>query len=83
VEVLGHPFVDIWQAVKPKAVGIQRWPTVPAGTPWKEGVIAALGWKTDVREAWDHILGSVRGFQDVEPDLLGPVEQLIDFVTAE
>jgi hypothetical protein len=83
VEVLGHPFVDIWQAVKPKAVGIQRWPTVPGGTPWKEGVIAALGWKTDVREAWDHILGSVRGFQDVEPDLLGPVEQLIDFVTAE
>ena len=82
VEVLGHPFVDIWQAVKPSAVGIERWPTIPVGTPWKEGVITALGWKFDVREAWDHILGSVRGFQDLEPDLLGPVEQLIDFVTA-
>ena len=32
VLVAGHPFVDIWQAVKPAAVGITRWPTVP-GAP--------------------------------------------------
>ncbi len=43
VLVTGHPFVDVWQAVRPAALGIPAWPTVPRGTPWKEGVIAALG----------------------------------------
>lgn len=83
VEVVGHPFVDVWQAVKPAAVGIERWPDVPKGQPWKAGVIAALGWQADEREAWGRILGSVDGYADLEPALLGRVEQLIDFVTAE
>ncbi|MFM2437813.1 MAG: hypothetical protein RLZ55_624 [Actinomycetota bacterium] len=83
VEVVGHPFVDVWQAVKPRAVGIAAWPQVPKGQPWKAGVIAALGWKADDREAWERILGSVSGYADLEPALLGRVEQLIDFVTAE
>ena len=82
VEVVGHPFVDVWQAVKPQVLGIEAWPTVPMGTPWKEGVIAALGWRMDPPEAWSHILGRVRGYADLEPALLGRVEQLIDFVTA-
>lgn len=81
VEVVGHPYVDVWQAVKPSAVGIPAWPPVPVGTPWKAGVIRALGWRLDEREAWDHILGRVRGYTDIEPELLGRVEQLIDFVT--
>ncbi|MFI0433773.1 MAG: DUF3097 domain-containing protein [Candidatus Nanopelagicales bacterium] len=83
VEVVGHPFVDVWQAVKPRAAGIAAWPKVPKGQPWKAGVIAALGWKADDREAWERILGSVTGYADLEPALLGRVEQLIDFVTAE
>ena len=29
--VVGHPFIDIWQAVKPSVVGIKAWPTVPEG----------------------------------------------------
>lgn len=82
VEIVGHPFVDIWQAVKPQAVGIAAWPEVPMGTPWKEGVIAALGWRMDPGQAWAHILGRVRGYGDLEPALLGRVEQLIDFVTS-
>lgn len=82
VEVVGHPFVDIWQAVKPSAVGIAAWPVVPPGTPWKAGVIEQLGWPLSEGEAWQHILGKVRGYGDLEPGLLGPVEQLIDFVTA-
>lgn len=81
VQVVGHPYVDIWQAVKPSALGIPAWPVVPRGTDWKAGVIAALGWPMDTREAWSHILGRVRGYGDLEPALLGPVEQLIDFVT--
>ena len=83
VKILGHPFVDVWQAVKPAAVGIAGWPSVPKGQPWKAGVIAALGWRLDEREAWQRILGSVRGYGDLEPELLGRVEELIDFVTGD
>ncbi len=82
VLVLGHPFVDVWQAVKPSALGIAAWPVVPPGTPWKQGVIEALGWNVDEAQAWARILGRVRGYGDLEPSLLGRVEQLIDFVTA-
>ena len=31
VAVLGHPYVDVWQAVRPAAVGIDAWPTIPQG----------------------------------------------------
>lgn len=80
--VLGHPYVDVWQAVKPSVVGIRQWPTVPPGTPWKQGVIDALGWQVTQAQAWAKILGRVRGYGDLEPSLLGRVEELIDFVTA-
>ncbi|HEX6469929.1 MAG TPA: DUF3097 domain-containing protein [Streptosporangiaceae bacterium] len=82
VLVTGHPFVDIWAAVKPAAVGIAAWPSVPRGVPWKEGVIAALGWNAEPGEAWKRILSRVRSYADLEPALLGRVEELIDFVTA-
>ena len=29
--VVGHPFIDIWQAVKPSVVGITAWPVDPEG----------------------------------------------------
>jgi len=80
VLVTGHPYVDIWQAVKPAKVGIRAWPEVPKGQPWKEGVCAALG-VSDPAALWRRILGSVRDYRDVEAPLLGAVEQLIDFVT--
>ncbi|WP_017594615.1 DUF3097 domain-containing protein [Nocardiopsis potens] len=82
VLVTGHPFVDVWQAVKPSALGIRAWPEVPRGVPWKEGVLRALGSTEEPGEAWRRILGSVRSFTDLEPELLGRVEELIDFVTA-
>jgi hypothetical protein len=81
VLVVGHPFVDVWAAVKPSAVGIQQWPQVPPGSPWKEGVIAALGWPDSTATAWQRILRSVTSFTDLEPEFLGRVEELIDFVT--
>jgi hypothetical protein len=81
VLVVGHPFVDIWQAVRPAALGVQAWPEVPRGTPWKEGVISALGWPGDTAAAWQRIRGAVRSYTDLEPELLGRVEELIDFVT--
>jgi hypothetical protein len=81
VRVLGHPYVDVWQAVRPEVLGITGWPEVPRGTPWKEGVCAGLGWPVDPPAAWRRILGSVRTYADLEPSLLGRVEELIDFVT--
>ena len=82
VLVAGHPFIDVWAAVKPAAVGIAAWPRVPPGTPWKEGVLAAIGWPEDTGRAWQRILRSVRSLTDLEPEFLGRVEELIDFVTA-
>ena len=86
VLVVGHPFIDIWQAVKPARLGRQAWPVIPHGTEWKHGVCEAFGWphaeQADIARAWQRILGTVRGYGDLEPALLGRVEELIDFVTA-
>lgn len=86
VLVVGHPFVDVWQAVKPSVLGVSAWPDVPRDIEWKAGVCAAFAreipdWPRDTGLAWRRILAAVRGFQDLEPDLLGRVEELIDFVT--
>ena len=87
VLIVGHPYVDIWQAVKPQRVGLERWPTVPRNVPWKHGICQALGWphrtQADVAQAWKRILGRVESYADLEPALLGRVEELIDFVTAD
>jgi hypothetical protein len=82
VLVTGHPYVDVWQAVKPASVGIAAWPVVPRGTPWKEGVCAALDWG-EPWEGWKRVLSSVDSFADLEVPLLRSVEMLIDFVTAD
>jgi len=82
VLVTGHPYVDVWQAVRPVALGIAAWPQVPRGVPWKEGVCAALG-VSDPQEMWRRVLGSVHTYADLETPLLGAVERLIDFVTEQ
>lgn len=81
VLVVGHPYVDIWQAVKPSAVGIAAWPVIPPGRPWKEGVCAALGWG-ESWQGWKRVLAAVDSYADLEVPLLRSVEMLIDFVTA-
>lgn len=88
VLVTGHPYIDIWQAVRPAALGIARWPEVPRGVEWKEGVCRDLGWVDAAGEpkpahGWQRVLGAVSSYRDLEPALLGAVEQLIDFVTAD
>ncbi|WP_424447357.1 DUF3097 domain-containing protein [Microbacterium arborescens] len=86
LKIVGHPHIDVWQCVRPEAVGIRAWPTVPRGIEWKTGVCRALGWpaedQADIARAWQRILGSVRTYRDLDPALLGRVEELIDFVTA-
>jgi hypothetical protein len=83
--VVGHPFIDIWQAVKPARLGLKAWPVVPRTVEWKHGICEALGWpharQADIAEAWRRIRGSVRDWNDLEPALIGRVEELIDFVT--
>lgn len=85
VLVLGHPFVDVWQAVKPERVGLQAWPHVPRGTDIKVGSARALGWphasQADLAQAWKRILGQVRSIGDLAPEFSGRVEELIDFAT--
>src|SRR5262249_24551035 len=70
-------------AVKPSALGIAGWPQIPPGQPWKEGVLRALGWPPDTAAAWQRILRAVTSFADLEPEFLGRVEGLIDFVTPQ
>ncbi|MGL5809551.1 MAG: DUF3097 domain-containing protein [Nocardioides sp.] len=86
VLVLGHPFVDIWAAVKPARLGLDRWPEVPRDEEWKHGICRRLGWPhdspADIARAWRLILGRVDSYADLDPALLGRVEELIDFVTA-
>lgn len=82
VLVRGTPYVDVWQAVRPKAAGIDAWPEVPKGQPWKEGVLAALGIEAVPGAYWRTLLGQVTSYADLEPSLVGAVEEIIDFVTA-
>ena len=61
------------------------WPDIPRGQDWKRGVCRALRWPhgspADLAAAWNRIRGTVRDWTDLEPELIGRVEELIDFVT--
>jgi hypothetical protein len=81
VLVAGTPFVDVWAAVRPAVAGIPAWPSVPPGQPWKAGVLEALGVDVAPGAFWRQLLGRVSTYRDLEPSLVGAVEQLIDFVT--
>jgi len=85
VRILGHPYVDVWQGVRPERLGLEAWPVIPRGTSWKHGICAHLGWphagQADIARAWKQILGTVRTYADLEPTLLASVEELIDFVS--
>lgn len=85
VLILGHPFVDVWQSVKPARLGLTAWPAPPRSIEWKRGVCLALGWpavtQQDIAEAWQFILSRVTTYRDLEASFSGQVEHLIDFVT--
>jgi hypothetical protein len=80
VLVTGHPYIDIWQAVKPQRVGLSKWPVIPPGRPWKEGICQAVGVR-EPADMWRRILKSVNSYKDVETPLINSMERLIDFVT--
>ncbi|MEU5757966.1 DUF3097 domain-containing protein [Nocardia sp. NPDC047648] len=80
VLVTGHPFVDVWQAVRPSTLGIAQWPRVPRDEDWKTGVCERLRWGTP-QDGWRRVYDAVSSFRDLEAPLIGAVERLIDFVT--
>lgn len=80
VLILGHPYVDIWAAVRPQLLGIDDWPQVPRDQSWKAGVIAALGSSSDPGPFWQEVLDRVSSYKDVATPLITAIEQLIDFV---
>lgn len=87
VLVLGHPYIDVWQAIKPECIGIPAWPQVPRGEDIKVGTLTRLGLPArsteDIGKAWATFLNRVQSYKDLEPSLLGRMEELIDFVTRE
>jgi hypothetical protein len=80
VLVTGHRFVDVWEAIDPRRVGLEAWPSVPRGQPWKEGLCSILG-VGEPAAFWKHLRNQVRTYADLHPDLVGGVERLLDFVT--
>ena len=78
VLVTGHPFVDVWAGVRPQVMGLDEWPDVPRSVEWKQGMCAALG--ASLTDFWPRLRNRVRTFADLRPELVGAVEQLIDFV---
>lgn len=85
VLIVGHPYVDVWQVIKPQVLGISAWPVVPKGQDWKTGILRGLGWphrtKEDIGLGWKRLLAQVTTYADLEPSLLGRVEEVIDFLT--
>ena len=79
VLVTGHPFIDVWAGIRPKAIGRERWPDVPRNVPWKLGIARSLG--MDPATLWPKLRNRVTSYADLEPELVGAVERLIDFVS--
>ncbi len=86
VLIVGHPYVDVWQAIRPRVLGLSQWPEVPRGEDFKTGILTRIGWphadKADVGQGWHRMLKAVSTYADLEPSLLGRVEEVIDFLTA-
>lgn len=80
VLVSGHPFVDVWTAVRPQVLGLDAWPEVPRGEEYKAGLARRLGY-AEPSELWRALQAAVSSWRDLDPSLIGAVERLLDFVT--
>ncbi len=81
VLITGHPYVDVWQAIRPSTLGISAWPVIPKGTDWKLGICSAFGFDGPPAVLWKTMLRRVTSYADLEPGLIGAMEELIDFVS--
>lgn len=82
VLVVGHPYVDVWQTIRPEVAGIESWPEIPKGQDWKLGVMQHFGATGEPGIFWKRLLSRVSTFKDLEIPMVGAVEQMIDFVTS-
>ena len=82
VLIAGHPFVDVWETIKPETIGIKSWPVIEKGTDWKTGICHAWGTDDETGLVWKRLLGQVKTYADLEPSMVRAVEEMIDFVTA-
>lgn len=82
VLVVGHPYVDIWQCVRARSVGIDAWPDVPRGEDWKTGVCERLGW-SDTRAGWRRVLEAANDLSDLDPALVNALERALDHFASE
>jgi hypothetical protein len=80
VLIRGHPFVDVWAAIDPRVLGRDRWPEVPPGEPYKDGLARRLGY-ADRHAAWRYLLARVQRWTDLDRSLIHAVESLLDHVT--
>lgn len=80
VLVTGHPYVDVWAAIKPSVLGIAAWPEIPMTEEWKRGICDRLGY-SDPPSLWRELRSRVRDWHDLQQPLVRAVEQLLDHVT--
>jgi hypothetical protein len=80
VLVTGHPFVDVWAGIRPQVMNLAEWPDIPRTVEWKQGMCDALG--VSLTDFWPRLRNRVQTFADLRPELVGAVEQLIDFVAS-
>ena len=83
--VVGHPFIDIWQAVKPERLGIPAWPASRAASTGSTACAARSAGRTPSRptspgRGSGSVAGCATGTTS-SPRCIGRVEELIDFVT--
>jgi len=82
VLIVGHDFIDIFAAVKPERLGIERWPDIPHGEDYKQGLATRLGY-TDSAGLFQVVSQAVRSWTDFDQSLIRSVEEALDFVTKE
>ena len=82
VLVTGHPYVDVWAAVKPSVVGLARLARRAQGRELEGRRLPRASASTrSPRRSGSSCSARSRSYADLEPPLVGAVEQLIDFVT--
>jgi hypothetical protein len=81
VLVTGHPFVDVWAAIKPATIAVPGWPDVPRDEEFKRGLLARLGSDETPAAFWRRLLAAVDSYTDLDRSLVGAVERLLDFLT--
>ena len=82
VLVTGHPYVDIWQAVKPACGRHRRMAGHPARYRLEDRRLRAARLARPGHGLADGTRCACNSYADLEVPLLEAVEQLIDFVTA-